>query len=879
LSTGEGNSVSFQIGTSLAPTSPLQVFLTSSDQARFAVPSSVTIAANQTTTTVTVNLPQDQVPELDITVGITAGAANHTPATASLQLTDDDVPGLSLSLQVDTISEGAGPFALQGVLQRAPGSSPVAFTALLNASLPNTLLIPASISLPANASQQSFTIGVVDNALVDGFRSVVVNAVVQVPGCGCGAPPQTAANVNDTLVVADNDGPSLTVTVNPASLAEGLANAGTLRVQRNTSTSTGLTVSLTSSDVNELTLPTSVVIPIGAAFVDVPITTVNDGAPDGSTQVFVQASASGFSPGITWCIVTDVNQPDLTVSALSATSSPWAALTPITWQATIANTGFASSLVGVPVRGVLSQNNVVDASDIPLFEYTINTPVPAGGSVQISGAATVPNTPGATRLLIQVNAGAVMSELNYTNNTSAPLAVSIAPSYTATAQVTGTSFLRGTTIPVTGIATRPDASPAANEPVEVYVITNGLRREVLTTTNAAGQFTASFVPLANESGHYTVGASFPGMLLTEAQDAFDILGVHINNGQFPQFVTLINEVTTGSLSVENLSGAPLTDLTLSPLALPSGAVFTFGTIPLLEGGATGSISYTLTGSVLTPSYNFAAASLSVVSDQGTIQQQDAFYYCQVPGGFLNASITAINTTVSQSAGERLVEFHLTNSGAGSTGALSLVLPQAPWLSAVTPLSIPALAPGDSALVILRFLAHSSVPFDFPINGTIAVNGANSNSLSLPFSFMKVSTTTGTLVVDVVNQFTFFEPEEPHVADATVEVRHAFSNALLASGITDANGIFTATGVPGRHAPSDREQGAAPAHRASGQHQPGCERDGDDLPQLSGDHVQLERSAHGCAGPVRRDPDHGVPDERADAGGDRRCAGYHALSGG
>ncbi|HRD53324.1 MAG TPA: MopE-related protein, partial [Flavobacteriales bacterium] len=549
--TGEGTSVTFQVSTSFAPTAALQIFLTSSNQARFAVPASVTIQANTTTANVTVNLPQDQLPELDIDVTITAGAANHSPTTATFALTDDDVPGLALVLQTDTVSESAGAFAVQATLQRTAGSSPIAFTAQLSASLANALLLPASISLPANANQQTFTIGVVDNAVVDDFRDVVINAAVQITGCGCGAPPATAGNVNTTLVVADNDGPSLSVTVNPATMAEGLASAGTLRVQRNTPTTEALSVTLFSSDVNEITLPAVVIIPIGASFLDVPITTVNDGTPDGSKQVYVQASASGFSPGITWCIVTDVNQPDLVVTALSASSSPWAALTTITWQATVANTGFANSIVGVPVRGVLSQNNSVDANDILLFDYTINTPVVAGGNVQISGAALVPNTPGAHKLLIQVNPSASVSELTYTNNTSAPLTVSITPSYMAFGQVAGSTFLRGTTIPVTGTATRPDASPAANEPVEVYVLTNGLRREVLTTTNAAGQFTASFVPLANESGHYTVGASFPGMQQTTEQDAFDIHGVRINNGAYPQFVTLIGDTLTGTLTIQN----------------------------------------------------------------------------------------------------------------------------------------------------------------------------------------------------------------------------------------------------------------------------------------------------------------------------------------
>ncbi|HNE80128.1 MAG TPA: CARDB domain-containing protein, partial [Flavobacteriales bacterium] len=793
--TGEGSTVSFQVATNFAPSQPLQVFLTSNAPTRFAVPASVTIAANTTSVPVNVTLPQDALPELDIAVDLTAGAAGHSAANASLQLTDDDVPGLQLVLTTDTVSESGGAFAVQAALQRTAGSPPIAFTAVLTPSLANTLLLPATVSLAANASQQTFTIGVIDNALVDGFRTVTINAAVQMAGCGCSAPPSTVANVNADLTVVDNDGPSLTVTVNPATLAEGLANAGILRVQRNTSTATALTVDLSSYDLSEITLPATAIIPIGALWVDVPITTVNDGTPDGSQQVYVQAAASGFAPGIAWCIVTDVNQPDLIVSALSASTSPWPALTPITWQATIANTGFANSIVGTPVRGVLSQNSIVDAGDIVLFDYTINTPVTAGGNVQISGAAVVPNNPGTHKLLIQVNPGASVSELTYTNNTSQPLNVSINPSYTATAQVAGTTFLRGSSIPVTGTAVRPDMSPAANEPIEVYVLTNGLRREVLTTTNASGAFTASFIPLANESGHYTIGACFPGMGQTTEQDAFDIHGVRLNNGQYPQFVVLIGDTLSGTLVVQNMSGATLTNLTLVPTNVPAGATFSFGTLASLAGGATANIPYEVSGTVLTAGFNYAAATLSVVSDQGTIQPQDAYYYCQVPGGNISADISSITTSVSQAAGQQLVQFRLMNNGAGSTGALSLSLPSVPWLTAMTPVNMPALAAGDTALVILRFLADAGVPFDTPINGTVVLNGANSNSLVLPFTFTKVSTTVGDLTVDAVNQFTFFDEDEPHVAGATVEVRHQYTNALLASGVTDANGLFTMTDLP------------------------------------------------------------------------------------
>ncbi|HRD53325.1 MAG TPA: hypothetical protein PKY96_11835, partial [Flavobacteriales bacterium] len=83
--------------------------------------------------------------------------------------------------------------------------------------------------------------------------------------------------------------------------------------------------------------------------------------------------------------------------------------------------------------------------------------------------------------------------------------------------------------------------------------------------------------------------------------------------------------------------APLTNLTLTPSNAPVGSNFSFSTVPVLAGGASATISYEVSGTVLSPGFNFQAGSLQVVSDQGSIQPQDFYYYCQAPGGLINAS--------------------------------------------------------------------------------------------------------------------------------------------------------------------------------------------------------------------------------------------------
>ncbi|MBP6574412.1 MAG: hypothetical protein KA230_08175, partial [Flavobacteriales bacterium] len=793
--TMEGNSVVLTIATTFAPVSPLQVFLTSNNQPRFPVPASVTIAPGALFTTTTVNLAQDNTPELDASVTITAGAAGHTPANANTLLGDDDVPGLALILQTDTVSESGGPFATTATLHRLDGSNPIAFTGTVSANIGSTVLLPATITLAAGENDKVFYIGTVDNSLVDGYRSVIISVAVQVASCGCSAPPTSAGFVSGTIVVADNDGPSLSISATPVTLAEGLANAGTLRVARNTPTNVDLTVSLSTSNTNEATLPASVSIPIGATFLDVPITTINDGNPDGSQQVYVHASAPGFSTAVNWVLVTDINTPDLQVANVALPNTLLPAMSLFSYAVSITNSGFATAPAGVLVRAYLSQNSIVDNSDLLIAEQNIGSAIATGQTVVLSGSTSAPNLPGDYRLLFQVNPTASLTELLYTNNTSLPVMVTIVPDYTATAVVAPLHVLKNTPVPVTGTATRSSGQPAANEDVEVYVLTNGLRREILAHTDASGNYATAFVPLAAEAGHYTVGASFPGIMTTNTQDAFDILGVRINNGNIPQLLVLVNDTITGTLSVQNMSNASLTNLTIAPITVPSGAVIHFDTIPLLAGNTTLDIGYTVTGTVLTIGNNYVVAEMHVTAVQGDIQNTDLFYYCQAPAGHLTADITSINTSVSQSTGEQLVEFRLVNNGAGSSGNVQIILPQTTWLSTVTPATMPAIAPGDTALVVLRFIATADVPFNFPISSSIGISAQNGNSFSIPFTFEKVSETTGSVVVRVEDEYTYFAQGSPLVAGAHVVISNYYTSVVYADGLSNASGIFSANDIP------------------------------------------------------------------------------------
>jgi hypothetical protein len=537
----EGNTVTFRISTSLAPSSALTVYLTSGNQNRFPLPPTVTIAAGATYVDVPVTLAQNSIPEISESVSISAGAANHTSASAAILVNDDDVPGLELVIQTNTIAESAGYYATQATLRRVAGSNSIAFTANLSASISNTLILPQSISLAKGENEKTFYVGVLDNTLADGDRQVTITASVFVSSCGCSAPPSSSGSVSATITVTDDDGPALVLSANPLTLAEGLTNAGTLRITRNTATTQALTVNLSSSDVGEATVPATATIAAGSAFVEVPITTINDGVADGSKQVYFNATATGFSAGSVWVVVTDQNKPDLQITSATVVNSTLQAMALVNYRLSVKNTGFATAPSGLLIRGYLSKNNVLDDADTLITAYTITSPIAVGETVQVVDAANVPNLPGQYYLIFKANPLSDITELLLTNNTSQPVAVTINPDYKATANVADAYYLQGTAVTITGHAVKSNGTAAGNVAVDVYVINNGYRKIITATTNAQGDFNTVYTPLANEAGHYIVSAGYPGTNTSEEQDAFDILGVRINSGTVPQFKVTISE--------------------------------------------------------------------------------------------------------------------------------------------------------------------------------------------------------------------------------------------------------------------------------------------------------------------------------------------------
>ena len=173
---------------------------------------------------------------------------------------------------------------------------------------------------------------------------------------------------------------------------------------------------------------------------------------------------------------------------------------------------------------------------------------------------------------------------------------------------------------------------------------------------------------------------------------------------------------------------------------------------------------------------------------------DIYYFCRSLKGQLEADISSIKTTMTKGT-SRDYSFTIANRGKGETGAIVLALPPVDWIKAVTPLEMPSLKYGESTTVILRLTPTEDLPLNRPLTGQIAVNCANGNGISMNYSCTPVSESTGKLVVDVCDEYTYYTSEAPHLAGAKVAIMNSATDALVMQGTTDENGLYIVESLP------------------------------------------------------------------------------------
>ena len=158
----------------------------------------------------------------------------------------------------------------------------VALVVQLTSSDTTEATVPATVTIPANATSVSFDIDAVDDPIMDGTQTVTITASQEDHDDGA-----------DTVDVTDDDVAQLTLSIDPVSFSEGAGDGAAVGTVTRNSDAGALVVQLASDDISEATVPATVTILDGQTSATFEINAVDDAIVDGSQTVNITATADG----------------------------------------------------------------------------------------------------------------------------------------------------------------------------------------------------------------------------------------------------------------------------------------------------------------------------------------------------------------------------------------------------------------------------------------------------------------------------------------------------------------------------------------------------------------------------------------------------------
>ena len=790
----EGETFQLTVSTSRVSMYPITVTISSESSKRFNFPATVTIPAGKTSVTFDVTAVDDELPSLELSNAFTASAPKHNKAEVIVLLGDNDLPILELSISPLTLSESAGPVAMMAVLRRTTHKDQEITIRMSDDSSGHDINFGqfSTISMPKGLEEVTFSLGINDNLIVDGDRNVTITAAVYIQSCSCSASGEDAGVVSQTIHIIDNDGPSLTLTSSRSMILEGSAEGTVLTISRNTSVSDPLTVSITSNYDEGLDYTHSVTIPAGERTVKVSVKALaNMDEGDSSTIVFT-AKAKSHSDGTCWLMVSDQTLPDAIISSVELLTKDEKAIGDdgvmvndwLQARIYVENAGVIDLPAGIPVTVYQNSRRVTS--------LTTSQAIAPGQSATLTCNLKVSDKVGTLSVHATVNEEQTIHELLYANNTSATTIVKVNASFMAMVSVDKNILQEGDSVTITGSLIRPDGTVWKTDgetTVALYLIADGQRFVQNIVANENGNFSYVWKPLHSQMGHIGIGACYPGETLRDEMASVDIYGMRRSSTTPITLYTILDQPYSGTISIINPGRLPLTGFTISTVENPDGATLSFDAPQSIAGGETVNIGYTLTGCKLGGNNDWQTIKLRMSTAEGPELSQTIYYYTRNLQAQLSCSVQQINTTMIKGS-TRDYAFNVANIGMGSSGTVTLSLPQ--WMQSVTPSSMGSLEQGDTAQVIIRFVPTDDMQLNVPVTGQIGINCENANGLAIPFRIEPVSESTGNLIVDVCDEYTYYTAEAPHVSGATVSILHPITGAVVAQDITDTQGLFVTT---------------------------------------------------------------------------------------
>lgn len=754
---------------------------------RFRIPANIILPARQTSVDVEVEALEDDIPDVEKVVTFAASADGYENGTLLSTLVDDDIPTLQLELTPTAISEADGPLSVSAKLSRTDNIDKKVTVKLSDNSEGNLYYARQTIEMAPGVKEVTLNMGPIDNSLVDGERTYQVTAAVFIASCSCNASVGTSGGVVTVpLTIYDNDGPALNLSASSSLLKEG--GEMTLTVSRNTDSKSQLDVNLSSNHDAAIEFPKTVTIAEGETSAIFTVKSKgNDTTGDDLTATLI-AESEGFAKSSVWFTISDQTLPDARIMAISSQENKIEAGGKTTLNLSIANQG--SYVLPEQTKIGFYFDNAATPADVAYLQDNLA----AGESTTMMREITLPATVGEHKLYAVVNDGQGVKELLYTNNTSDVLNITTVAPISMETKVAKAIYAPGEKVVISGKAKGKDI---AKKSVEVYIVNGGYRHTITTQTHDDGSFEVNYDPYSGQTGHFAVGACYPSANLSEEQASFDIYGIKRTSNDAITCEASLGDVYQGKLNISNPGNLTLTGLKVKVNSKPDNC--TVNATPgntTLKGGESTDVAFSITPSGASEGSDWEKIELSIESAEGAVLPATLYYYCRVKTGKIEASVASIKTTMVKGE-SRDYPFTITNVGKGETGKISLALPS--WISSVTPMEMPSLAKDESTEIILRMTPTDKMQLNVPVTGNIAINCANGEGMPLPFCIEPVSTKEGKLTIDVCDENTYYTKEAPHLAGAKVKITHPTTGAVVAEGITNEKGLFSADLAEGYYA--------------------------------------------------------------------------------
>lgn len=780
-----GSEILFTLNASYSNPEDTTISIRSDNSRRMQLPETVVLKADETTLTFEGTIIDPGTVEKRETILIYASATDYVTASKAIEMGSVNIPNFEFVLEPNTVSEGDGINATFASLKRTSQiDKEVILT--LSSDQNDRLILPNDVSFEAGEVEKRFNIGTIDNATVEGDKTITVSSLIKFSECNCTDETDQTTVTSQQFTVIDNDGLAILLSVSPSTIKAGASN-NFLTITRNTADpdilKDPLEVTLSNNLPTVINLPTSATIPANENKITISYDTRIDTTLEGDQNVRIEANATDYNVGFAWVLVTDQNLPDVIVSDIQLPSQVEAG-TKVTIKTVITNQGYADFEYGAILQYYLSPNNSISGIN-PFNETILPQGVNAGATYEFNEDVQLPVQSGELNLIIDVNAANAITELSTSNNQNFK-AVEFLPAYTVTVSSDKDVYVPGEKVIISGEAKALDGSLVTTSDVEITITNTDFSRVFTSKTNDDGQFVYEFEPLESEQGTYTIKAAYPGADVA-AQETFTILGFEIvNKPKYIKWEPFVGFPLGKEFILKNNTSVRLTGVQIN---LSPDAGFTLEQSPIIiEAGEQVALNFTINATEVSIENSYLEVPITITSNEGAELKELIYYYSKTKQANLVSDPISINTTMAKET-RRFYEFVVKNTGDVDANNVEVLLPALPWLKLISPKIIEVIKAENEAKIVLELAPTPTEQVNIPISGTFVLKGDNFNGLTVPFRIETVSDAMGKIVVDATDEYTYNTASVPHLEGAKVLIKHPYTGAVVAEGITDVNGLF------------------------------------------------------------------------------------------